>query len=1494
MPPPNLLKLPTTSGERMGVPSKVGLYRREFEHDACGVGLICRLDNKASHDIVTTALDILKRLEHRGASGADKNTGDGAGLMCALPDDFLRKAISEESSGKITLPPKGKYGVLMLFHPQKELVSPTGLEAHGALEHLRNFIERNGFSVIAIRRVPVEESVLGECARASLPCISQLILAPYISSEESSTAHPLERALYILRRRIEKSFPGMYPVSCSSKTVVYKGLLLARQIDAFYPDLTNPAFISPYAIVHQRFSTNTFPTWELAQPFRHIAHNGEINTINGNRRHQSNREPLLSHEAWRNNLPDVLPLMEEGLSDSSSFDRMVELLVASGRDITHSLMMMVPQAWGRNYHLGPDVRGFFDYHSAVMEPWDGPATLAFCDGTNVGALLDRNGLRPARYCLTSDNLFLLASETGVIDMEKHTVVRRGSLRPGEMILCDLAHGRLVLDHEIKYDLARRQPYRRWVKENRISVHGLFSDIHGTKVEEHLEERHKKFGYTKEDIDSLLLPMAETGSEPVGSMGHDAPLAVLSHKPQLLFNYFKQLFAQVTNPPIDPIREELTMSLTTYIGTLGNILREGPEFARNIRLPRPILTTEELKRLTHPGLSGLKSASFSLFFPADSDASGLRKRLDALNEEIKLALNDGIRIIVLSDKNISSEDSLIPSLLALGSVNTMLMTEGVRSEVSVILETGEAREVMHIALLLGYGATAVCPYLALETVTSFALNGKSSKEQHLLAENYIHALNKGLLKIMSKMGISTLRSYRSSQLFEAVGLDTSVVDDFFPHTPSRIGGATLESVVRDAHARRLSIENEIPLPFGGLYKYRKNEELHAWNPATLTTFRKAVREQDESSFATFSRTLLDLERQGLTLRGQLDFVSTTPLPLDAVESEDDILRRFVSGAMSLGSLSPEAHALIATAMNKLHASSNSGEGGEDADRERPNVEGLSQRSKIRQIASGRFGVTIDYLAHADELQIKMAQGAKPGEGGQLPGDKVTPLIAKLRHAQPGITLISPPPHHDIYSIEDLAQLIYDLRCSNETARISVKLASVTGVGTIAAGVAKAQTDTILISGYDGGTGAAPLSGTRHAGLPWELGLAEAHQTLSLNNLRSHVKLQVDGQLRTGRDVVIAALLGADEFGFGTSILVSLGCALIRKCHENTCPMGIATQDEKLRSQLSGTVEHIETYLRFVAREVRTLLASLGLRSLGEARGRTDLLEQIPLAESERLSTLNLGALLTSIPEEETPPTKPEPPIPFDKKHILPLLQLDLLPERPISLNFPIRNTDATVGTHLSGKLARLYRDRPLADDTLVLNFKGSAGQSFGAFLIQGVTLELVGDANDFVGKGLSGGHIVIRPQHPSDQDVLAGNAVGYGATSGKIYIQGHAGERFAVRNSGMTAVVESVGDHACEYMTGGRVVILGSTGVNFGAGMTGGRAYVYDPLHQLDARANLESIDIYPLSSRPKGEAELLDILNDYYEQTQCPRTASLLNDWRNARHSFVEVRPPSQ
>jgi glutamate synthase domain-containing protein 2/glutamate synthase domain-containing protein 1/glutamate synthase domain-containing protein 3 len=1481
-----------------------GLYDPRNERDACGVGFVCHVNGHLSHDIIEHGIDILKNLLHRGAAGAG-GAGDGAGLMAQIPDRFFREECHELG---IELSPPGHYGIAMLFLPLETASRSACREA------VEQTIIGEGLTFLGWREVPTDETVLGESARKTRPSVWQC----FVDGGELADDE-LERKLYVIRRQCEKAVAQaavetrvpdekwrFYVCSLSSRTIVYKGLLLPNQVATFYSDLSDPRFESALAVVHQRYSTNTFPSWELAQPFRYLAHNGEINTLRGNLNHMRAREPVLSSELLGNDMSKLMPVIDPDGSDSACLDNALELLTTGGRSLHHSMAMLIPQAWGSKYPMGPDLRGFFEYHAGLMEPWDGPAAVVFTDGRTVGALLDRNGLRPARYTITKDGFMVFASEAGVLNLPPAQVRERGSLRPGRMILVDLQEQRVLGDVEIKTRLARRQPYRRWVDENKVMVHGLFGAVSpATPDPATLLKRQRYFGYTREDIKYVLDAMATTGHEPVGSMGADEPPAVLSEHPQLLYWYFKQLFAQVTNPAIDSIREELVMSLMTFIGSPGNLLSERPQQARLVKLASPILSNKDLALLRDLTVPGFSSRTLQMGFRAGGKGRDLAEALDGLCHQAEAAVMAGEKTLILSDKDLAENVMAIPSLLAVSAVNQHLMGARRRAGVDLVVETGEAREVMHMALLLGYGASAINPYLACEILTDLAARDRLSKDvgPTKALELYIKALCTGLLKVMSKLGISTLRSYRGAQAFEALGLSQDLVSRYFEGTASRIEGIGLDEIAREAQARyQAAYEgDDTParvLPSGGHYSYRKDGERHLWTPEAITYLQQATRTNDYDVFKKYTSLINNQERQQTTLRGLFRFKDVKPIPLSEVEPESEIVRRFVTGAMSFGSISQEAHESLAIAMNRLGGMSNSGEGGEDPERYVTLPNGDSRCSAVKQIASGRFGVTAEYLVNARELQIKIAQGAKPGEGGQLPSSKVYPWVAKTRNSTPYVSLISPPPHHDIYSIEDLEQLIYDLRCINPEARISVKLVSEVGVGTVAAGVAKGRADVILISGGDGGTGAAPLSSVHCVGAPWELGLAETQQTLVLNGLRSRVRLQTDGQLKTGRDVVIAALLGAEEFGFATSALVVLGCVMMRACHKNTCPAGIATQEPELRKLFTGQPEHVVNFMRMLAREAREYMAQIGIRKVDDLIGRCDLLEMneaITFWKAQGLDFSRIFSRPEADPKEvrKTTAVKHDLHKTLDHK-IVPLVRETLETARPVTVTLPIRNVHRAVGTIVSGNIARQYGGRGLPDDTITLQFIGSAGQSFGAFCAKGMTLTLDGEANDYLGKGLSGAKIVLRPPSGSEFDaednIIAGNVALYGATSGELYVCGQAGERFAIRNSGAWAVVEGIGDHGCEYMTGGRVAVLGPTGVNFGAGMSGGIAYVFDETGLFDNRCNLGMVDL-ELMTDPQDQAELRTMIERHAKYTHSRRAHAILEAWESSLPHFIKVFP---
>jgi glutamate synthase domain-containing protein 2/glutamate synthase domain-containing protein 1/glutamate synthase domain-containing protein 3 len=1484
-------------------PGPYGLYDPTREHDACGIGAIVNIGGRREHAILDYGRQVLMHLQHRGAAGADELTGDGAGILLQLPYELFAE---EAARLGFPLPPPGHYGVAMLFLPQDA-------NARRACEETLTATASEGqLRLLGWRDVPTDNTCLGEIARASEPIIRQLFLGGEGLQDEA-----LERRLFVVRKRAEHRVRArlgeqaldFYPASMSARTIVYKGMFFAPQLFAYYGDLSDPRVQTALAIVHQRYSTNTFPNWRLAHPFRMIAHNGEINTLRGNANRLRGYEKTMACAELAEELSDLFPLLDPGGSDSAWFDNTMELLVRAGRSAPHALMMMIPEAFGPRYHISTDKRAFYEYHAAILEPWDGPAAVVFTDGRLVGGTLDRNGLRPCRYVVTTDGLVVLASEAGVIEFPPQRIRQKGRLQPGKMFLVDTVEGRIVVDNEIKGRISRQRPYRRWLEENRIELRGLLQPPRAVEERaETLSEQLRAFGYTREDLESIIAPMAEDGQEPVGSMGTDTPLAVLSNRPTLLFSYFKQLFAQVTNPPIDPLREALVMSLMAFTGKQRNLLSETPQHCRQLKLTHPILTNEDVALLGTVKREDFKVATLpALFDPDPHDPGGaLRSALDRLVEAAEAALRDGASLLIVSDRGVSPTKAPIPSLLATAALHQGLLDRRLRSEAGIVLQTGEPREVMHFCLLCGYGANAVNPYLAFEAVYKLHREGQFPPGVDLdaLSDNYINAVKKGILKTMSKMGISTLRSYHAAGQFEAIGLSREVVDRYFAGTASRIGGVGLDVIAREALARHRAAfgprePGALELEFGGEYHHRLDGEAHLWNPTTITTLQHAVVRNDPEAYAEYARAINRQSRELCTLRGLFEFVPGEPVPLDDVEPAAEILKRFYTGAMSHGSISQEAHETLALAMNRLGSMSNTGEGGEDPDRYRPLPNGDSLNCGIKQVASARFGVTIEYLANARVLQIKMAQGAKPGEGGQLPGHKVTAQIARLRHSTPGVSLISPPPHHDIYSIEDLAQLIYDLKCANPEAMVSVKLVAEVGVGTVAAGVAKANADEVLISGHDGGTGASPLSSIKHAGIPWEIGLAETQQTLVLNGLRDRILVQADGQMKTGRDVVIAALLGAERFGFGTSALVSLGCILMRKCHLGTCPVGIATQREELRSRFAGKAEYVVRFLSFVAEEVRQIMAELGLRRFDDMVGRVERLSARQAIDHWKAKGLDFSALFAT-------PRNPrgsalrrvrrQTQVHEDHldRAILPLVRKAIDTAEPVKLDLSIRNVHRTVGAMLSNRIYKRHGAAGLPDGTIQISFSGSAGQSFGAFLPPGVTLRLVGESNDYLGKGLCGGRIVVKtpPGSPFDpmENVIVGNTLLYGATRGEAFINGLAGERFAVRNSGATAVVEGVGDHGCEYMTGGTVVVLGRTGRNFAAGMSGGIAYVLDEHQLFDTLCNLDMVDLESLW-QPEDQRVLRDLIARHLGWTGSQQAARILDNWPETSGKFVKVIP---
>jgi glutamate synthase (ferredoxin) len=1484
-------------------PGPQGLYDPQHEHDACGVGFVVDMKGRRSHTVVRQALQVLINLLHRGACGCEPNTGDGAGVLLQMPDRFLRRECARLG---MRLPAPGEYGAGLVFLPR------DGIQREKIQALLQTIVVEEGQRLLGWREVPTDDRHLGATAVAVEPTILQVFIARGQGVRDG--AH-FERKLYVIRRRIETAVDGLdipdrrafYIPSLSARTFIYKGMLSADQIEAMYPDLTDPDVESALALVHQRFSTNTFPSWPLAHPYRYIAHNGEINTLRGNINWMRAREALCASDLLGEDLAKVLPVTREGLSDSATFDNILEFLVMNGRSLPHAILMMIPEPWQHHESMSPERRAFYEYHASLMEPWDGPASIAFTDGTVIGAVLDRNGLRPSRYYVTRDGLVIMASEVGVLDIPPGNVLVKERLHPGRIFLVDTAQGRIIDDDEIKAQLAAEHPYGEWLRQNLVRLEDLPARPVPEPDRATVLTRQLAFGYTHEDLRILLAPMARQGEEPVGSMGTDTALAVLSERPRVLYDYFKQLFAQVTNPPLDQIREELVTAMESTVGPEGNLLRAEPASCRQIVLPDPVLSNEELARLAHVDVHGFRAAVLPMLFPVAEGVGGLERALESLQREASAAIAGGASIVILSDRGLSPDQAAIPSLLATSAVHHHLVREGTRTRCGLVVETGDAREVHHVCLLIGYGAGAVNPWLAFETLGDMIRAGLLTGVDHPGAvRNYIKALNKGILKVMAKMGISTLQSYCGAQIFEAIGLDRDIVNRYFTGTASRVSGIGLEVIAREVslrHERAFPVRPAGPLDldWGGEYQWRRDGEYHLFNPETVFKLQHATRSGQSRIFRDYTQLVDDQSRRRATLRGLMELrPAAVPVPLEEVEPVESIVRRFATGAMSYGSISQEAHETLAIAMNRMGGKSNTGEGGEDPARYRRDPNGDWRRSAVKQVASGRFGVTSEYLVNADDLQIKMAQGAKPGEGGQLPGHKVYPWIARVRYATPGVGLISPPPHHDIYSIEDLAQLIHDLKNANPGARIHVKLVAEVGVGTVAAGVSKAHADVVLISGHDGGTGASPLTSIKHGGIPWELGLAETQQVLVLNKLRDRIVVQVDGQLKTGRDVVIAALLGAEEFGFSTAPLVVMGCIMMRVCHLNTCPVGIATQDPELRQRFTGKPEFVEHFFRFLAGEVREHMARLGFRSMDEMIGRVDRLDFRAAVDHWKARGLDFSSILY------------EPPMPaavarrcvvpqehglehsLDRRVIVPRCREAIERGTPVELSLPIRNVNRTVGTILGHEVTSRWGGTGLPDGTIRIHFTGSAGQSFGAFLPRGIAFTLEGDANDYWGKGLSGGRLIVVPPRAStfkpEENIIIGNVALYGATGGEAHVRGVAGERFAVRNSGAHAVVEGVGDHACEYMTGGRVVVIGLTGRNFAAGMSGGVAYVLDVDGQFPTRCNRGMVDLEPLD-QPDDIQLVRDLVERHVELTGSTPAAAILADWPAARPRFVKVMP---
>ncbi|MCD6342826.1 MAG: glutamate synthase large subunit [Spirochaetaceae bacterium] len=1474
-----------------------GLYNPDFEHDACGVGFIVRINGEQTHDIIEKGVEILCNLEHRGAVGGDQKTGDGAGMLFQIPHRFFDKVTD------FKLPKEGSYGAGMLFLPLDEKMRKQ------ASDFTESICRDEGWNFLGWRDVPVDVECLGDLARRVMPYIRQFFV-----SRKGVEGSELERSLFVLRKCLENNgtakgfeLEDYYLASLSSRTIVYKGMFVAPQFLTSYPDLLDADVVSSMALVHQRYSTNTFPSWPLAQPFRYIAHNGEINTLRRNLNTMHARETSLSSDLFADDLAKLFPIAESKGSDSAVFDNVFELLTQSGRSMEHATMMMIPEAFGTKYHMSEDKRAFYEYHAAIMEPWDGPAAIAFTDGTRIGATLDRNGLRPGRYTVTKDGLVIMASETGVIEVDSKNILEKGRLAPGKIFVVDTAIKRIVRDNEVKSHICRQSPYRRWLSEEKIELAGLLQAPRDADYDpETLRLKMRAFGYSYEDIHKIIVPMATNGQEPIGSMGNDSPLAVLSEKPVLLYDYFRQHFAQVTNPPIDPYREHLVMSLMSFIGKERNLLSETPAHCRQLKLAHPVLTNDDIKYLREVDHEGFKVDTVNLAFSVEGKTGIMEKFLKEVCISVEKCIDEGASLVILSDRGVDKEHLAIPALLAVSGVHHHLIRAGKRHLTGLLLESGEVREVQHFATLVGYGCSGINPYLVFESLSEIRGRGYLPEDltlQHAM-EHYITAVKKGLLKVMSKMGISTIRSYRGAQIFEAVGLSDSLVDKYFTGTASLIGGITISAVEEDVRKRHYQAwapddVYSVRFPSGGSYSSRVQSDRHLFSAEAIVAMHKAVRNDDFDKFREYSGIINDRSRGLNTLRGLFKFKKGHPVALEEVEPVEEIVKRFTTGAMSYGSISREAHETVAIAMNALGGRSNSGEGGEDEARYTPDSDGSDRKSYTKQIASGRFGVNAAYLANCDELQIKMAQGAKPGEGGQLPGHKVNQEIADVRFTTPGVMLISPPPHHDIYSIEDLSQLIFDLKNANPDARVSVKLVSEAGVGTIAAGVAKGKADMVLISGGDGGTGASPLSSIKYAGTWWELGLAETQQVLVMNKLRSRIRIQTDGQLKTGRDVAIAALLGAEEYGFGSAALVSLGCVMMRACHTNACPVGVATQNPELRKRFPGKPEHLMNFMRFIAEELRGIMAELGFRSLDDMVGRVDMLEVDDAVNHYKTKGLDFSKILMPPRRVDGEPLRCTSHQDHD-------FTLSLDPElvkackeaidkgKRVTLERAIRNSNRTVGATLSYNVTRKYGSKGLPDDTITVNFKGSAGQSFGAFITRGITFKLAGESNDYFGKGLSGGRLILLPPLDSTfsgfRNIITGNVNLFGASSGEAFINGMAGERFCVRNSGATAVVEGVGDHGCEYMTGGTAVILGPTGVNFAAGMSGGLAYVYDENQLFDTRCNLEMVDIEPVVEE-EDILVLKTLIERHVEYTDSLVGTRILDSWEESLPSFVKVMP---
>ena len=1479
-------------------PEKQGLYDPQFEHDSCGVGFVAQIKNRQSHQVVQQGLRLLCNLDHRGALGADPETGDGSGILIQIPHHFF---VEECQQAGFYLPEVGEYGIASIFLPQ----DPVARRHCG--EVIESHIVENGMDLLGWRDVPINIDYVGKQARSTMPAMRHLFMG--YRRLENFDQEKFERKLYITRKAIRTALQdveGLIITSMSSRTIVYKGMLIPHQMEHFFLDLSDLRISSSIALVHTRFPTNTFPRWDLVQPFRNLAHNGEINSLRGNINWMLGRRPILASPLY-DNIKEIQPVIIPRGSDSACMDNVFEFLIQSGYSLPHAMMMMVPEAWEKNPDMNPEKQAFYEFHDHLMEPWDGPASLTFTDGVRIGATLDRNGLRPSRYVVTKDDFVIMGSEVGAVDIDPENIKFKGRLQPGKMFLVDTEEGRIIDDSELKKGICSAQPYARWLKENVLKLSSLPKPAKVPETDfDTLLMRQKIFGYTNEDLNLLLTPMVSDGAEASGSMGNDTPLAVLSEKPRLLYDYFKQIFAQVSNPPVDAIREELVMSLTSRLGPQRNILEPGPEHARMLKLDHPILNNEQLAQLKELDINDFYSSTLSILFDVEKGVGGLASALSQLCRQAENAVISGSSFIVLSDRGTGKEQVPIPALLAVAAVHHHLILKRKRYKTGIIVETGEAREIAHFCLLISYGAGAINPYLAFETFEQM-INQKALPPELTLDkanENYLKAIRKGMYKVFSKMGISTIQSYRGAQIFEAIGLDEDLVHGHFSGTPSRINGIGIEeiaqeSLIRHRDALGEASETKDILPGGGFYNWRRRGEFHQINPVMSNTLQDAVRKNSQEKYDEFSKLVNNPANCISTPRSLFEFAEGYPISIDEVEPTAEIVKRFVTGAMSFGSISIESHQTLAIAMNRIGGRSNSGEGGEDPQRFEKRDNGDWPVSNVKQVASGRFGVTINYLVNCNELQIKVAQGAKPGEGGQLPGNKVSEEIANVRNSTPGVTLISPPPHHDIYSIEDLSQLIFDLKNANPKAKINVKLVAEAGVGTISAGVAKAHADIITIAGHDGGTGAAPLTSIKHAGIPWELGLSEAHQTLMLNHLRGRVRLQTDGQLKTGRDVAVAALLGAEEYGFATIPLIAIGCIMMRKCHLNTCPVGIATQNPELRKKFQGQPEHVINYFFFVAEELRKIMAELGFRKIDEMIGRTDMLKQRSDIKHWKARKVDLSALLyqVSVGEDDTPYCTQEQDHGLEKQldhQIIAQAKAALEEEKPVKISLPIVNVNRAVGTMLSSQIARKYGGKGLADNTIHCKFNGSAGQSFGAFLAHGVTLELEGDANDYTGKGLSGGRLIVYPPTSStfkaENNILVGNTVLYGATSGEVFFRGIAGERFAVRNSGADAVVEGVGDHGCEYMTGGKVIVLGGSGKNFAAGMSGGIAYVLDEKGIFEGNCNTEMVDLESVDETEE-KIWLRETIERHQQYTGSQRADNLLKNWDEVLAKFVKVMP---